>query len=83
MVRYTIIVEGHIPQRWSASLARMDVQHEPNGHTRISGTLPDQSALISVLMTLHNLNITLFSLERVTATPSQPLYSNDNTPKEH
>jgi hypothetical protein len=64
MPAYTIIVAGHLSQRWSESLAGMELQHEHDGYTRISGTLPDQSALISVLLTLHNLNISLISLKR-------------------
>jgi hypothetical protein len=64
MPRYTIIVLGYLAQRWSTSLAGMQLQHEPNGFTRISGNLPDQSALIRVLITLHNLNLNLLSMEQ-------------------
>lgn len=64
MPYYSIIVVGYLAQRWSTRLAGMELQHEPDGYTRISGNLPDQSALMSVLITLHDLNISLISLQR-------------------
>lgn len=64
MPRYTIIVAGYISQRWSESLADMELKQLEHGRTMISGPLPDQSALIRVLLTLHNLNINLLSFEQ-------------------
>jgi hypothetical protein len=64
MPRYTIIVAGYIAKRWSESLAGMALQQLEHGCTKITGYLPDQSALIRVLLTLHNLNINLLSFEQ-------------------
>jgi hypothetical protein len=69
MPRYTIIVLGYLAKRWSVPLAGMELQHEPNGYTRISGNLPDQSALIAVLISIHNLNLHLLSMVQEHSNP--------------
>lgn len=42
------------------------------GSTRLSGLLPDQSALLGVLDLIHNLGLTLLSVECLETPPLQP-----------
>ena len=42
------------------------------GHFRLSGFLPDQSALLGVLDLIHNLGLTLLSVNRFESPPLHP-----------
>lgn len=62
---YEIRVEGHLTDRWSDWFDGLAVRNSSNNETTISGLLPDQSALISLLTRLHALNLVLISVARV------------------
>lgn len=64
---YEIRVEGHLPDRWSAWFDDLAVQIEPNGETRLTGLLSDQAALYGVLAKIHNLNLVLVSVVRLSS----------------
>ena len=61
---YEIRVEEHLSDRWSAWFDGLAVQTEPNGETRLTGSLSDQAALYGVLAKIHNLNLVLVSVVR-------------------
>ena len=71
MVVYTIRVKWHLDQSWSAWFDGMTITNEANGDTVISGPVADQAALHSLLVKVHNLNLTLISVSRIetNATP--------------
>lgn len=60
---YAIRVNGHLDSSWQVWFAPLHLEHEAEGTTLFSGSLPDQAALFGVLLKLHNLNITLRSLD--------------------
>ena len=62
---YTIRVKGHLDQSWSAWFDGMTITNEANGDTVISGPVADQAALHSLLVKVHNLNLTLISVLRI------------------
>lgn len=62
---YEIRVEGHLSDRWTAWFDGLIVQNEPNGETRLTGLLTDQAVLFGVLTKLHNLNLILVSVARL------------------
>ena len=64
---YEIRVGGHLPDRWSAWFDDLAVQIEPNGETRLTGFLSDQAALYGVLAKIHNLNLVLVSVVRLSS----------------
>ena len=64
MIVYTIRVKGHLDQSWSAWFDGMTITNEANGDTVISGPVTDQAALNSLLVKVHNLNLTLISVSR-------------------
>ena len=66
---YRITVEGRLEDNWAEQLGGMNIQHD-NGDggqpvTTLIGSMADRSALIGVLNTLHDLNLTLLSVEVV------------------
>ncbi len=65
MTMYTIRVKGHLDQFWSAWFDGMTITNEANGDTVISGPVADQAALHSLLVKVHNLNLTLISVLRI------------------
>jgi len=66
---YRIRVEGTLDPSWSTCLGalRISVVDDAEEGTRsmLEGALADQSSLIGVLNTLHDLNMTLLSVEAV------------------
>jgi hypothetical protein len=65
MTAYTIRIKGHLDQSWSAWFDGMTITNKANGDTVISGPVTDQAALHSLLVKVHNLNLTLISVLRV------------------
>jgi hypothetical protein len=55
--------QGHMDLFWEPWFAPLQIRHEPEGTTVLTGTLPDQSALYGVLMKLDRLGATLLALE--------------------
>ena len=66
---YRIRVEGTLDPSWSTHLGalRISVLDEAEERTAsvLEGALADQASLIGVLNTLHDLNLTLLSVESV------------------
>lgn len=67
----SIRIKGHLDPGWQEWLEGLQIVHEPDGTSRLSGTLQDQSALYGVLMKIDRLSLTLLSLERSEPTPSE------------
>jgi len=68
---YQIIIEGHIGLDWSDSFEEVTIQHTEDGHTILTGSLPDQTALHGVLMRIRDLGLSLVEVKRITP-PHQP-----------
>ncbi len=60
--QYDIIIREQVPPGWSAVLDGMEVICQPDGNTRITGSLLDQAALFGVLLRLRDLGLTLVSV---------------------
>ncbi len=63
--QYEIIISGHLSPRWMVAFEGMQVTSLPDGNTRITGSLPDQSALYGLLMRLRDFGIRLISVKVV------------------
>jgi hypothetical protein len=61
---YRIRVEGHLDPTWSRWFDGLNITHEPNGETVLSGLILDQAELFGVLAKVHNLNLVLVSVTR-------------------
>ena len=59
----SIRVKGHLDPAWQERLEGLRIVHDPDGTSRLFGSLRDQSALYGVLARIHQLSLTLLSLE--------------------
>jgi hypothetical protein len=59
----SIRIKGHLDPAWQEWLEGLQIVHEPNGTTQLSGTLRDQPALHGVLTKIDHMSLTLLSLE--------------------
>jgi len=59
----SIRIKGYLDQGWQEWLEGLQIVHEPDGTSQLSGTLKDQSALHGVLTKINHLSLTLLSLE--------------------
>lgn len=65
---YVIRIRGALEPEWSARLGGLRilvVSAGPYTATELSGRLPDQAALIGVLISLYDLGLPLLSVERM------------------
>ncbi len=58
-----IRLKGHLDPVWQERLEGLQIVHEPDGTSRLSGQLTDQPALYGVLAKLSHLSLALLSLE--------------------
>jgi hypothetical protein len=65
MISYQIDVAGHVDLSWAESFEADALVHLPQGGSRFFFDIPDQSALLGVLVRLHSLGMQLVSLNRV------------------
>ncbi len=63
--QYEIIVRGHLTPQWAAVFDGMEINCLPDGNTRLTGNLPDQTALYGLLMRFRDLGLSLVSLKAV------------------
>jgi hypothetical protein len=64
-----IKIKGRLEDRWMEWFEGLTFTHEGDGTTTLSGPLPDQAALHSILLKIRDMNLTLLS---VTQTESSP-----------
>jgi hypothetical protein len=57
-----IKIKGRLEERWTEWFDGMTFTHESDGTTKLSGPLPDQAALYSVLLKIRDMNLTLVSV---------------------
>lgn len=66
---FVIRIQGHISDERAELFERMTIHREDDGTTTLTGFLPDQSALHSILMCIRDMNLKLISVNE-TETPS-------------
>ena len=64
---YEIRVEGHLADRWSEWFEGLTICKESTGETGLRGILVDQAALFGVLYRIHDLNLILISVTRLSS----------------
>ena len=66
---YEIRIQGHLQDRWSDWFERMTITRESDGTTTLSGSLPDQTALHSILLKIRDMNLKLISVKEIQRSP--------------
>lgn len=64
-----IKIKGRLEKRWADWFEGLTFTHENNGTTILSGSLPDQAALHSILLKIRDLNLTLISVTQNESNP--------------
>jgi hypothetical protein len=68
---YRIRVRGTLDKQWSDYSRGMTIEHESDPHhhavTILMGRLVDQSALVGVLISLHDMGCPILLVERIEA----------------
>jgi hypothetical protein len=59
---YEIRIQGHLQDKWAEWFYGLNLTREDDGTTTLSGPLPDQTALHSVLQKISNMNLRLISV---------------------
>ena len=62
---YAIKIQGHLDTKWAEWLYGMTITHEGDGNTTLSGPLPDQTVLHSVLDRIKDMNLQLISVNQI------------------
>ena len=62
---YEIKIQGHLDAQWSEWFYDMTITHEGDGATTLSGPLPDQTVLHSVLDRIRDMNLPLISVKKI------------------
>ena len=68
---YRIRIQGTLDKQWSEYCRGMSIEYERNPHqhavTILMGRLVDQSSLVGVLNSLHDMGCPILSVERLEA----------------
>jgi hypothetical protein len=62
LTTYTIRVDGHLDDHWSAWLGDLDITRDGDGTTRLTGPIADQAQLHGVLAALRDIGVVLIDL---------------------
>jgi hypothetical protein len=64
-----IKIKGHLEKRWTEWFEGLTFTHESDGTTTLSGPLPDQAVLHSILLKIRDMNLTLISVTQSESNP--------------
>jgi hypothetical protein len=64
-----IKIKGRLEERWAKWFEGLTFTYEDDGTTILSGPLPDQAALHSILLKIRDMNLTLISATQVEPSP--------------
>lgn len=62
---YEIHIQGHLQDRWAEQFYGLTLTREEDGSTTLSGSLPDQTALHSILQKINDMNLRLISVKEI------------------
>ncbi len=70
VVIYRIRIKGQLTQDWSDWFEGLVIASESSGDTTLTGPVRDQAALFGLLYKVHDLNLTLISVNPAETLPS-------------
>ena len=68
-INYVIKIKGRLEDRWTDWFEGLTFTYEEDGTTTLSGPLPDQAALHSILLKIRDMNLTLISVTQSESSP--------------
>jgi len=75
-ISYHIRLQGKIDLGLASWLPELFLVEETDGKALLSGELPDQAALLGVLLRIHNLNYQILSVEIKNSTVAETHHGN-------
>lgn len=60
-----IKIKGRLEKRWREWFEGLNFSYENDGTTTLSGPLPDQAALHSILLKIRDMNLILISVKQI------------------
>ena len=75
---YQILIVGRLGERGQEWFDGMDINHNEQGFTVLTGSVADQSQLQGILATIGMLNMTLISVTQVDVKSGQESQTNPN-----
>jgi len=68
-MRYEIRLEGRLPRNWTDWIDEFACTLGAKGETVLTGSVPDQSALVGLLTAICHMNLTVVSVKRLREEP--------------
>ena len=68
---YEIVLEGYLDAKWADWLGGLAISHDDDETTTLSGALPDQTALHSILSKIRDMNLALGSVRHISGTEEE------------
>ena len=62
---YRITLEGYLDASWSGWFGDLDITHDEDGNTVLTGPIRDQSALHGILARVRDMNLTLLAVAQI------------------
>ena len=62
MFTYQIQVQGHLDDSWSEWFEHLAITYHPDGSTILTGDVPDQVRLFTILFKIRDLNLMLIAV---------------------
>ena len=75
---YQILIKGRLGERWADWFEGMDITHNEQGATVLTGLIADQSELHGILSTIGMLNMTLISVTQIDVSSSKEPQTNQD-----
>jgi hypothetical protein len=70
-IYYEIKIKERLEKRWGGWFGGLIFTYESDGTTTLSGPLPDQTALHSILLKIRDMNLTLISVTQKEPNPEE------------
>ena len=70
-IHYEVKIKERLEDRWVDWFEGLTFTHQMDGTTILSGYLPDQAALHSILLKIRDMNLTLISVTQVESNPEE------------
>ena len=61
-MKYSIRIQGHLDPSWRDWFEGLQITHEDQGTTLLTGALRDQAALFGILFKIRQLGLTMVAL---------------------
>ncbi len=66
-MRYVVTIAPYFDASWSEWFDDLVITHDPAGTTTLTGTIPDQTRLFTILCKIRDMNLILIKVEQIVA----------------